>query len=174
MLPEMMFCAVYRAHQNEVLEYLVARLRSKQFGQAIPKDNIRGMIRSLKQGSSVWYAQDQSYSGKGSLSIPFFGVDAATNSGTSRIAKITGASIVPFFTVRTADKEKRYLLRFLPPLDNFPSTDAVADTLRINQLIEAEVRKYPEQYLWTHKRYKTASHDFYNDYAQQHTESGCK
>lgn len=177
-IPEMMFCAVYRAHHNPVLEYIVARLRTKQFGLAIPKNNIRGMIKNLKQGATVWYAQDQSYSGKGSLTIPFFGVEAETNSGTSRIAKITGAAVVPFFTVRTDNKgnnkNKSYLLRFLPALDNFPSADPVADTARINQLIEAQVREFPEQYLWTHKRYKTASHDFYALYSQQQTESGCK
>lgn len=173
-IPEMMFCAVYRSHQNAVLEYLVADLRTKQFGQAIPKDNIRMMIRNLKQGSTVWYAQDQSYSGKGSVTVPFFGVDAATNSGTSRIAKMTGAAVVPFFTVRTNDKQKGYLVRFLPELEYFPSTDVIADTTRISQLIETQVRQYPEQYLWTHKRYKTASHDFYHDYSQQHAGSRCK
>lgn len=183
MMPEMRFCAVYRAHKNPVLEHIVAHLRTKQFGQAIPKHNIRGMISQLRKGSTVWYAQDQGYSRKGSLNIPFFGIDAATNPGTSRIAKITGASVVPFFTVRINNsnhkkdketEEKGYLLRFLPPLDDFPTTDAVIDTTRINQLIEAQIREFPEQYLWTHKRYKKKSHDVYHDYLQQHSKSDCQ
>ena len=176
MMPDVDFNAVYRSHKNPVIDQLVIGQRTKHFGQTISKNNIREMIRCLKKGSTIWYAQDQKYSGKGSLNIPFFGVDAATNPGTSRIAKMTKATVIPFFTSRYTDgKNKgRYLLRFLPPLIDFPSADATADTLKINQLIEAQVREFPEQYLWTHKRYKTPSHDIYKDYLHQHPESDCK
>lgn len=165
---------VYRSHQNKLIEALVTKLRDKRYGKAIPKNNIRDMIRSLKDGFPVWYAQDQSYLGKHSLNVPFFGVDAATNPGTSRITAMTGATIIPFFTVRATDKKEGYLLRFLTPLEDFPSNDIMADTIRINQLIETQIREFPDQYLWTHKRYKTTNNDFYKSYMNQHPETSCK
>ncbi len=70
---------------------------------------------------------------------------------------------------------KGYLVRFLPPLDNFPTDDQLADTTRLNQILEAQIKQFPAQYLWTHKRYKhydTDNKDFYKDY-MQNTESNC-
>lgn len=166
------FHVVYRPHQNELIESIVANVRSKRYGKAIAKDNIRGMIRSLKGGHPLWYAQDQSYQGKNSVVVPFFGIPTSTNSATSRFASMTGASVIPFFTLRL--EGKGYLLRFLPPLNNFPSDDIEADTLRINQLIEAQVREFPAQYLWTHKRFKDQNKDFYNNYLPDHPDSDCQ
>ncbi len=144
---------VYRPHQNPVIEQLVARLRAKRYGKAISRDHIRTMLHSLKQGHAVWYAQDQHFDQKNSLYLPFFGVDAATNTATTRIAELGKAQVVPFFTVRT---QTGYLLRFLPPLEDFPGESVHTDTARINQIIEQQVREFPEQYLWTHRRYKTS------------------
>jgi len=165
---------VYRRHQNALIEALVAKMRERRYGKAIPKDNIRDMIRSLKQGFPVWYAQDQSFRDKRSIDVPFFGTKASTNTGTSRIAGMTQAKIVPFFTVRVQGSREGYLLRFLPALDNFPSGDIENDTLRINQLIEEQVREFPAQYLWTHKRYKSKTTDFYSHYLEQHPDSHCQ
>ncbi|WP_093069332.1 LpxL/LpxP family Kdo(2)-lipid IV(A) lauroyl/palmitoleoyl acyltransferase [Thiothrix caldifontis] len=142
---------IYRPHQNPLIEWRVARLRSKRYGKAISRDNIRDMIRSLQQGHVVWYAQDQNFGHKNAVFAPFFGVEAATNTATSRLAKLGKAQVVPFFTLRTATG---YRLRFLPALENFPSQAILDDTTRINQLIEQQVREFPAQYLWTHRRYK--------------------
>ena len=151
--PHLPLHAVYRPHQNPVIEAQVARLRTKRYGQAISRDNIRTMLQSLKNHQVVWYAQDQHFSQKNSLFVPFFGVEAATNTATSRISSIGQAKVIPFFTVR---QKEGYLLRFLPALSDFPGASVADDTLRINRLIEQQVREYPEQYLWTHRRYKTA------------------
>ena len=162
--PHLPLHVVYRPHQNPLIEDRVATLRAQRYGKAISRDNIRTMLHSLKQGHAVWYAQDQHFDQKNSLYIPFFGVEAATNTATSRIADIGNAKVIPFFTVRQADG---YLLRILPPLQHFPSNSVAEDTLRINQLIEQQIRQYPDQYLWTHRRYKTAP-DGSNRY-QSHT-----
>jgi len=143
---------LYRPHQNALIEWVVARVRRKRYGKAIPRDNIRGMIKSLKDKQLVWYAQDQNYGHKNSVFVPFFGVDAATNISTSRISKISKAVVIPFFTLRS--EKKGYILRFLPALKDFPSGDAKQDAMRINRIIEAQIRDFPEQYLWTHRRYK--------------------
>lgn len=158
--PDLPLHVVYRPHQNRLIESLIARIRADRYGKAIPKQNIREMLKSLRAGFPLWYAQDQSYQGKNSVIVPFFNVPTPTNSATSRFARLSGASVIPFFTVR--DDTDGYLLRFLPPLENFPSADINADTRRINKLIETQVREYPEQYLWTHKRFKQPDRDIYN------------
>lgn len=162
---------VYRPHQNPVIEWRVARLRAKRYGKAISRDNIRDMVRSLKQGHVVWYAQDQNFGHKKNAAfVPFFGIEAATNTATSRLAKLGKAQVVPFFTQRTA---KGYVLRFLPALENFPSDSILEDTTYINQIIEQQVREFPAQYLWTHRRYKDMP-DGGNRYQLYPKDSLCK
>ena len=119
------------------------------------------MIKSLKDKQLVWYAQDQNFGHKNSVFIPFFGVDAATNTSTSRISKMGKAVVIPFFTIRVEDG---YILRFLPALKDFPSQDAKHDAIRINAIIEDQIREFSEQYLWTHRRYKDSptGEDRYN------------
>ena len=163
---------VYRPHQNPLIESIVTKVRAKRYGKAISRNKIRDMLKSLKSGSPLWYAQDQSFRGKNSVVVPFFDIPTATNSATSRFAALTGATVIPFFTVRKGNTG--YLLRFLPPLDDFPSDNVEQDTLRINQLIESQVKEFPEQYLWTHKRFKTRGTDFYRDYIRNHPESTCQ
>jgi KDO2-lipid IV(A) lauroyltransferase len=148
---------VYRPHKNPLLEHIVAKARARCYGKAIPKTKIRELITSLKNGHTVWTAPDQSFQYKNSLQIPFFGVKAPTNPSTSRLAAISDAQVIPFITVRKYDAQQRatgYLLRFLPPLNDFPSDDPEQDAIRTNLLIEQQVREFPAQYLWTHKRYK--------------------
>jgi KDO2-lipid IV(A) lauroyltransferase len=170
---------VYRSHQNKLLDYLVDQKRNLHYGKAIPKSKIREMIKSIKNGFPTWYATDQNYRLKGSILVPFFGVNAPTNSGTCRLAKMTKAKIIPGIAVRLNDKNdsrKGYLLRFYPPLDNFPSDDPYKDTLRLNKIIEEQIKDFPSQYLWTHKRYKNydGEGDFYKDYLFSKTNSVCK
>lgn len=162
----------YRPHQNALIEYLVAKQRDRKYGKAISKRNIREMIKSIKNGSPTWYATDQNYRGKGSLLIPFFGINAPTNPGTSRLAKMTNAKVIPCITVRLLNRNesrKGYLIKAFPPLEGFPSNNTITDTTRLNQILEDLIRQYPEQYLWTHKRYKdygNSNKDFYKDFMQ--------
>ncbi len=171
--------AVYRPHQNALIEYLVARQRNTQFGKVIPKNNIREMIKSIKGGFPSWYATDQNYRAKGSIPVPFFGVEAPTNPGTSRLAKMTKAVVIPCFSVRLLDrKDKRegYLLRFYPPIKNFPSENIFHDTSRLNHIIEEQITEFPAQYLWTHKRYKhydSQEKDFYAEFLANNPDSHC-
>jgi KDO2-lipid IV(A) lauroyltransferase len=110
------------------------------------------MTRALKNRRAVWYAFDQNYGLKNSVFAPFFGIPAATNTATSRLAELTGAAVVPFVTRRLADGT--YVQRIEPALQGFPSGDVQADAARLNVLIEGWVREAPEQYLWTHRRFK--------------------
>ncbi|PID50544.1 MAG: lipid A biosynthesis lauroyl acyltransferase [Proteobacteria bacterium] len=163
---------VYRPHQNAVIEQLVAKLRAKRYGKAISRDNIRTMLHSLKQGYAVWYAQDQHFDQKNSVFAPFFQVEAATNTATSRIATLGNAKVVPFFTFRT---ENGYKLRFLPALQDFPTESVHTDTVRINRIIEQQVQAYPAQYLWTHRRFKTSpeGNNRYQNHQRDYPNSRC-
>jgi len=171
---------VYRPHQNELIEYLVAAKRDKQYGKAIPKTRMREMIKSIKDGFPTWYATDQNYRAKGSILVPFFGQDAPTNPGTSRLAKMTGAKVLPCITVRLlddADKRQGYLIRAIPTVEDFPSGDALQDTTKLNLILEKLIREFPDQYLWTHKRYKhyqSENKDFYKDYIANSPDTNCK
>ncbi len=167
--------SVYRPHQNELLEALVAKKRTQQYGKTISKYNIRELIKSIKNGDAAWLATDQNYRGKGSILVPFFGTDAPTNPSTHRLSKMTRAKVVPVFTMRLMgkgkDKRKGYLVRFTPVLENFPSSDEFRDILQFNHILEEQIREFPAQYLWSHKRYKhysSENKDFYKDYLKNH------
>ena len=163
---------VYRPHKNPLLEHIVAKIRARRYGKAIPKTKIRELIISLKKGHTVWTAPDQSFQYKNSLQIPFFGVKAPTNPSTSRLISISHAQVIPFITVRLYDDKQRatgYLLRFLPPLKDFPSGSIEQDAIRTNLIIEQQVREFPAQYLWTHKRYKKSEASAIDYYAKKNS-----
>ncbi|MBM0107895.1 LpxL/LpxP family Kdo(2)-lipid IV(A) lauroyl/palmitoleoyl acyltransferase [Steroidobacter sp. S1-65] len=152
---------MYRPTGNAVLERFLSINRNARAKRAIPRDDIRTLISSLKANEPVWYAPDQAYRKKGAEMVPFFGIPAATNTATSRLARMTGAAVVPYFQERLPSG--RYRMVIHPALENFPSDDPIADARRFNQLIEAQVRRVPEQYLWIHRRFKGLTPD-YPDY----------
>lgn len=147
-------CAVYRTHRNPLFEALTQRARAGYARRAIPARDMKAMLRALKDNLPVWFAPDQDFGRKHSIFVPFFGLPAASLTATSRLAKLSKAAVVPFFSQRMEDGSG-YRLVLHPALENFPSDDIGADTLRINQIIEAEARRYPEHYLWVHRRFKT-------------------
>ncbi len=157
--------SMYRPHENPVIEYVMRRGRESYLDSLIARDDIRGLIRTLKQNKVVWYAPDQQYEGKGSALVPFFGIPVATNIGTSRIAKMSKTAVIPFVSVRK-DDGSGYHLKLLPPLENFPSGDEIADATRIHQIFEAQIRENRAQYFWVHKRFKrkhTKEPDIYKE-----------
>ncbi len=135
--------------------------RSVMYCSDHTRDDVRTLITALKSNEPVWYAPDQSYRKKGAEMVPFFGIPAATNTATSRLARMTGAAVLPYFQERMPDGKFRMVIH--PMLENFPSDDPVADAKRFNEYIEAQVRRVPEQYLWIHRRFKGLTPD-YPDY----------
>ena len=147
------FHVLYRSHKNPVFERVMRRARERHFERAIAREDLRGMLASLKANMPVWYAPDQDYGREKSVFVPFFGVPAATITATSRLAAASGAAVVPFFPQRLA--AGRYVLRLLPALEDFPGETPEADAARLNRLLEDAIRSAPEQYLWVHRRFKT-------------------
>ena len=143
---------LYRDPNNPVLAHIMRGQREHHMTIAVHFDDLKGLVRALRAGHSIWYAPDQGKRTPGSEILPFFGVPAITNTATSKIAKMTGTAVVPFFGRREPDGS--YTLTIHPALENFPTDDASADAIRINQLLEAGIRLAPEQYFWVHKRFK--------------------
>lgn len=112
----------------------------------------RPVIRAVREGYRLFYLPDQDHGHRDSVFVPFFGVTAATITGLSRLAKATGATVLPCYARRERDG---YTLVIEPPLAGFPSDDVQADALRMNQLIERQIRRQPHQYFWMHRRFKS-------------------
>lgn len=159
----MPFSVVYRPNGNPVIDWLIKRAR-KEVEHYIERDDLRGLVRHLKAGRAVWYAPDQDYGLKHAVFAPFFGVPAATITATSRIAKMSGALVLPLAHYRLPGG--RYRIEFGDVLDGFPSGDDLADTTRINSIIEHYVMKAPAQYLWVHRRFKRQP-DGHNPYQRK-------
>jgi Kdo2-lipid IVA lauroyltransferase/acyltransferase len=145
---------MYRANKNPVWEWLQLRGRRRYFDAVIERDDTRQALRRLKQGRTLWYAADQDYGPKHSVFAPFFGVPAASITATARFAAFNRSPVVLMTQFRDLEAGT-WEMTFHPALDAFPSGDAVADATRINALIEREIRRHPEQYLWMHRRFKT-------------------
>ena len=157
------FDAVFRKNRSEFMTELQRSGREKSADTTIEKRDIKKMVRSLQRGRAVWYAPDQSYSRKGAEVVEFFGVPCMHATATSTLARLGKAVTVPFFPLRKADGT--YEMTLLPPLENFPSDDPVADTRRYVEMLEAHIRKVPEQYFWIHRKFKDLPDGFPDYYA---------
>lgn len=113
--------------------------------------DLRPVIRAMREGFPFYYLPDMDHGRKNSIFVPFFGVQAATLPMVSRLAKLTKAKVMWCISEMT---DEGYVAH-IRPIENFPTADYVADTERINRELEQWIRKYPDQYLWTHRRFKT-------------------
>ncbi len=155
---------VYRPTKNTLLSHIMHASFSRH-GRPIAHDDIRTMIRALKRNEAVWYAPDQSYRNKGAAMVNFFGIPAATTTATSRLARISGAAVLTFFPERLPGAAG-YRVIIGPALEEFPGTDAVCDAERFNALLQAQILKAPEQYLWMHRRFKGLCAEYPNYYGR--------
>ncbi|MGA7801101.1 MAG: LpxL/LpxP family Kdo(2)-lipid IV(A) lauroyl/palmitoleoyl acyltransferase [Gammaproteobacteria bacterium] len=147
---------MYRHHKNAVFDYVQRRGRERhnETSVAIVREDVRGMVDRLRGGHTIWFAPDQDYGIKHGVFAPLFGVCAATLTTTSKLARYGKAVVVPFTQTRLPGG-RGYRLEIHPPLEQFPSTDPARDAVRLNRLVEEQVRRRPDQYLWLHRRFKT-------------------
>ena len=143
---------MYRVHHDPAFEWAVKRARARYADAMFRRDELRGVLRYLKSGGVLWYAPDQEYHRGERVFAPFFGIPASTITATHQMARLSGAAVIGFEHRREPDGS--YRLRLHPPLSDFPSADALADTTRVNALLEQIIRAAPEQYLWAHARFK--------------------
>ena len=146
--------SVYSNQKNPVFNavLLEGRLRFNQPVLLSRQDGMRKAVKCLKEGLPFYYLPDMDFGRQDSLFVPFFGVQTATIPAVSRLARLTGARVVPCITRQVADG---YEVELLPAWEQFPGETVLADTARMNGFIEEQIRRMPEQYFWLHKRFKT-------------------
>jgi KDO2-lipid IV(A) lauroyltransferase len=150
---------VMRGMDNEYIHRLILRYRTMHGNKGVDKDDfVRGLLSAMRAGEVVGMLIDTNMTPPQGIFVDFFGIPACTASGLARIALKTDAAVVPTFTIW--DEElKKYRLRFDPAIELVHSDDLEADikdnTQRFTSVIEDYVRKYPEQWLWVHRRWKT-------------------
>jgi KDO2-lipid IV(A) lauroyltransferase len=143
---------MYRPQRNAMMDMMIRRGRHRFASEQIPRDNVRALLRNLRDNHAVVYLPDQTYIGKQSELLPFFGEPAVTNTATSKLAAISGTTVLPYFFRRLPNG--RYRVDIGPPLAGIPSDDAAADTVRLFAALESYIRQAPEQYLWLYKKFK--------------------
>jgi KDO2-lipid IV(A) lauroyltransferase len=145
---------MYRKNKNPVWEWLQVRGRHHYFDGVLERSETRKVFKALKAGRAIWYAADQDYGPKHSVFAPFFGVSTATITATARFANLNNSPTLLMSQFRNLE-DNSYTLRFSPILEDFPTGDDVADATISNAVLEKEIRKHPDQYLWLHRRFKT-------------------
>ncbi len=146
--------SMYAAQKNAEFDKVMfeGRKRFNKVTMLLRNDGIRPALRLLKQGTPFYFLPDMDLGERDAVFVPFFGVLAATVTSVARLASATNAVVIPVITRLTPNG---YVSTFHPAWDSFPGDDMQSATARMNQFIEQEVLKAPEQYLWTHKRFKT-------------------
>jgi KDO2-lipid IV(A) lauroyltransferase len=150
---------VIRRLDNRRLDSFVNRIRCLHGNRVLHKDDFaRGLLTSMRQGETVGILMDTNMTPPQGEFVEFFGRLACTASGLARVALKTGAAIVPGFLV-WEETEQQYVLHFAPEVAVRSTGDAEQDILSLTQrcttVIEDWVRKYPDQWLWIHRRWKT-------------------
>jgi Kdo2-lipid IVA lauroyltransferase/acyltransferase len=133
----------------------VARKQRGRFGAEMIErgTSARKVLGLLRAGKPVMLAADMDQGIENSVFVPFFGVQACTLTSISRLAKLGKARVVPFVTEVLPDF-RGYKLRIFKPLQDFPSGSDTVDARSMNEFLEAQIMRFPEQYYWVHRRFK--------------------
>jgi Kdo2-lipid IVA lauroyltransferase/acyltransferase len=146
--------AVYVHQKDPYIDGFLKRKRERFEGTRMiaRQEGVKAILRAFQNGQALQLSPDMDLGPKDAVFVPFFGVSAATVTALARIAKLTRARIVPLVIEQ---RRHDYVARFYPAWDNYPTDSAEADARRMNAFLEERIREMPEQYLWTHRRFKT-------------------
>jgi KDO2-lipid IV(A) lauroyltransferase len=147
------FTTIYTRQANPLSDAWIRQGRQR-FGPChlvAQLDGARPVIARLKAGEPLYLLPDMNFDPKDSLFVPFFGNTAATVPSLSRFARLARAKIVPVLTRMT---RQGYEVEVMPAWTDVPSGDLWADTVLMNQRLEAYIQTMPAQYYWVHKRFK--------------------
>ena len=146
--------AIYRPHNDPWWDLMLRTGRTRYLSALVAHKDARAMVRYLGRNRILWYAPDQDYSGGRRVFARFFAERAATTTATAWLARRSGARVVPFASYRRAD-DSGWDVVLEPALDGFPTGDDLADAERLNMVLEGQIERCVEQYLWVHRRFKT-------------------
>jgi len=148
--------AMYSTQKDPVFDrFLIARRGRFGAVRLVRREaGVKPVLRAMREGLPLFIQPDLDFGARDSIFVPFFGVAAATTTALARLARITGAAVLPVIAEQTGEGAQ-CIVRIHAPLDGFPGDSTAADTRRMNAIIEAHVRRIPDQYWWIHKRFKT-------------------
>ena len=148
--------SIYQRQSNAVLDRALRRGRLRLGNAEIFErdDAGRALVRAIRRGDAFFNLPDMDFGTRDAAFVPFFGVEATTLLAPSRMARALDMVVQPVVAEILPGGEG-YRVHFMPPWDDFPTDDALADTARMNRWIEEQIRAHPAQYLWVHKRFKT-------------------
>jgi Kdo2-lipid IVA lauroyltransferase/acyltransferase len=150
---------VIRRLDNRKLDAFVNGIRCMHGNFVVHKDDFgRGLLTAMRAGGTVGILMDTNMTPPQGVFVNYFGIPACTATGLAHIARKTGAAVLPGFMLWKA-AEQKYVLHFGPEIA-MPQTDNVAadileGTQRCTSEIERWVRRYADQWLWIHRRWKT-------------------
>lgn len=148
------FCGLYARQRNAVIDEWMAQGR-RRFGDphiVAKSAGLKALVHALRAGEPLYLLPDMDYGPRDSVFVPFYGVQAATVPSLSRFGRMGGARVLPVLSRLTP---LGYEITVLEPWSGFPSEDVVADTARMNLLLQSWIDEQPQQYYWVHKRFKT-------------------
>ena len=154
---------VMRSLDNPYIDALLQQYRTVHGNRTVDKDDfVRGLLSAMRAGETVGILMDTNMTPPQGVFVDFFGIPACTASGLARIALRTDAAVVPGFTVWDSNLRK-YILRFEPAVElirtrnnkNDNEADVIANTAKFTKVLEDVIRRYPDQWLWVHRRWKT-------------------
>ncbi len=149
------FKVVARVHQSMGFEQVISHGRLRYVSGIIDRNNMRAMIQHLRSGGVLWYAPDQDFGQKRSVFVDFMGVPTATLKVVGRLAALGEAIVLPCFFARRPHTVGHLYGEIHPPLESFPSDDEITDIQQYSDYMGEFIRRFPSQYLWLHKRFKT-------------------
>jgi KDO2-lipid IV(A) lauroyltransferase len=150
---------VIRRLDNRKLDAFVNGIRCMHGNYVVHKDDFgRGLLTAMHAGGTVGILMDTNMTPPQGVFVNYFGIPACTATGLAHIARKTGAAVLPGFML-WEPKEQKYVLHFGPEIE-VPHTGDVANdilvgTQRCTSEIENWVRRYVDQWLWIHRRWKT-------------------
>jgi Kdo2-lipid IVA lauroyltransferase/acyltransferase len=150
---------VIRRLDNPGVDRLVNEIRCMHGNKVLHKDDFaRGLLASMRRGETVGILMDTNMTPPQGVFVDFFGHEACTAAGMARVALKTGAAVLPGF-VLWEPAEKKYVLHFGKRIELVDTGDADADmvtnTAIFAKVTEEYIRRYPDQWLWVHRRWKT-------------------
>lgn len=165
-LLESPLCSIYTQQQNKVFDDALRKGRSrfrpiKLFSRG---EGVKPVLRAMRENLPFFMLPDMDFGAKDAEFVPFFGTPAATLTAPARIAASTGAQVIPVIATFLPNY-RGWKVTFYPAWENYPGDDMIAATRQMNAFIEDRIRETPNEYFWTHKRFKTRPPGAQNLYA---------
>lgn len=146
--------SLYTQQKNRLFDAFLKEARGRFGANMISRsDSARDILRCLKKGEALQLIADMDFGERDSEFVPFFGVPVLTLTSVARLARLTGAKVVPIYTEMLPDYGG-YVLHILPPWDGYPGENVSEDTRRMNAFFEDCIRPRIAEYYWVHKRFK--------------------